>query len=68
MNEFFWVSGHLGWGAVAFFVFTGLWWLLADLVWRLTRVGIKRLAAAMLSGWIFGAGLIFLTFYLGNGG
>lgn len=66
MNEFFWASGHLGWGIVTLFVFTGLWWLLADLVWRLTHIGIKRLAAAMGGGWIIGAGLILFAFYLGN--
>ncbi len=66
MNEFFWVSGHLGWGTVALFVFTGVWWLLADLMWRLTRVKIKRLGAVMVFGWMIGAGLILLPFYVGN--
>lgn len=66
MNGFFWVSGHLGWGIFVLVIFTGLLWLLADLVWRLTRVGIKQLAAAMLIGWIIGFGLILLGFYLGT--
>ncbi len=66
MNEFFWVSGHLGWGIVAIFVLTGLWWLLADLLWRLTRIKIKRLGAVMVVGWMIGAGLIVLTLYFGH--
>lgn len=66
MSEFFWVSGHLGWGAFALVVFTGVWWLLADLVWRLTRVRIRPLGAAMATGWIIGVGLISLGLYLGH--
>jgi len=45
---------------------TGWWWLLADLVWRLMRVGIKQFAGAMVVGWIIGAGLILLAFYFDN--
>ena len=66
MSEFFWTSGHLGWGVFALVVFTCLWLLLTDLVWRLTRVRIRRLAAAMVSGWLIGFGLILLAFYSGN--
>ncbi len=66
MSDFFWSSGHMGWGIFALVVFTGLWWLLADLVWRLKSIGIGRLAIAMASGWIIGVGLIFLGFYFGN--
>ena len=66
MNGFFWTSGHLGWGIFALVVFTGLWTLLSDLVWRLKNVRIGRLAVAMSIGWIMGAGLILLGFYLGN--
>lgn len=64
MNEFFWSSGHLGWGIFALVVFTGLWWLLSDLVWRLTSLRIVQLAVAMLLGWIVGAGLILLCFFI----
>lgn len=66
MNGFFWLSGHLGWGIFALAVFTGLWWLLFDLVWRAKNVRIGRLAVILSIGWIIGAGLILLGFYLGN--
>jgi|GEM_PF-1064423 len=66
MNDFLWSSGHLGWGVFAVAVFTGLWWLLSDLVWRLNSVRIGRLAVVMLIGWVVGVGLILLRFYLGN--
>ena len=66
MNGFFWASGHLGWSIFLFVAFTGLWGLLSDLVWRLRSVGIGRLAVAMAIGWIVGAGVILLGFYLGN--
>ena len=66
MNEFFWTSGHLGWGVFALAVFTGVWWLLSDLVWRLRSVRIGRLAVVMLIGWVVGVGLILLGFYLGK--
>ncbi|MFC5583259.1 hypothetical protein [Rhodanobacter terrae] len=66
MNGFFWTSGHLGWGIFAFVVFTSLWCLLSDLVWRLKSVRIGRLALAMSIGWIIGVGLILLGLYLGH--
>ena len=66
MNGFLWTSGHLGWGVFALAVFTGLWWLLCDLVWRLTSVRIGRLAGAMAVGWLVGVGLILLGVYLAN--
>lgn len=66
MNEFFWTSGHLGWGIFSLVVFTGLWWLLSDLVWRLRSVRIARLAGLMSIGWMSGVALIVLGFYLGN--
>ena len=66
MNEFFWTSGHLGWGIFALAMFTGLWALLADLIWRLRNMRIGRLAAAMSAGWIIGSALILLCFHLGG--
>lgn len=66
MSEFFWTSSHLGWCIFALVVFTCLCLLLADLVWRLTRVGVRRLAVAMVSGWLIGFGFILLAFYLAN--
>ena len=66
MNAFFWTSGHLGWGFFAFAVFTSLWWLLTDLVWRLRSIRIGLLVVAMSIGWIIGVGLILLGVYLGN--
>ncbi len=64
MNQFFWTSGHLGWGFFALVVFTGLWWLLSDMVWRLKNVKIGQLALGMLGGWLIGVALILLGFYL----
>lgn len=66
MSSFFWTSGHLGWGIFALVVFTALWCLFSDVVWRLTSVKIGRLVASMSAGWIIGVGLILLGFYLGN--
>lgn len=66
MINFFWSSGHLGWGIFALAVFTVLWFLLFDLVWRLKSVAIGRLATVMSIGWIIGAGLILLGAYLGG--
>lgn len=66
MRDFFWASGHLGWGIFSLAVFTALWWLLADLVWRLKNVRINRLAIMIFAGWIVGAGLIVLGSCLGN--
>jgi predicted membrane channel-forming protein YqfA (hemolysin III family) len=66
MNEFFWTSGHLGWGIFALVVFTALWGLFSDLVWRSRNVRIGKLAVAMSIGWIVGVGVIFLGFYLCN--
>lgn len=66
MRDFFWAPGHLGWGIFFLAVFTMLWWLLFDLVWRLKNVRITQLAIIMFAGWIVGAGLIVLGIYLGN--
>lgn len=64
MNAFFWTSGHLGWGVFAVAVFSGLWWLLADLVWRLISTRIGRLVVVLAGGWVVGVGLIILGFCL----
>lgn len=63
MNDFFSASGHLDWGVFALVVFTGVWFLLFDLVWRLSNVGIGRLVVAMSVGWVVGLGLVWLTLY-----
>ncbi len=63
MNDFFGTSGPLGWGIFALTVFTGLWFLLFDLVWRLSSVKIGRLAVAMSIGWVVGSGLIWLALF-----
>ncbi len=66
MKDFFWASGYLGWGIFSLAVFTVLWWLLADLVWRLKNVRISRLAIMMSAGCNPGAGLIVLGSCLGG--
>ncbi|HUW54498.1 MAG TPA: hypothetical protein VMV99_13900 [Rhodanobacter sp.] len=66
MNGFLWFSGHLGWRIFALAVFTGLWWLLSDLYWRLQSIRISRLLVTMAAGWTIGVGLILLGFYIGN--
>lgn len=66
MNGFLWSSGHLGWGIFALAVFTGLWWLLSDLYWRLQSIRISRLLVMLATGWTIGVGLILLGFYIGN--
>jgi hypothetical protein len=67
MNGFLWESGHLGWGFFWLIVFSGLWLLVSDLVWRLVQVRFVRLALAMSLGWIIGAALIILGFYASAG-
>lgn len=63
MTGFLWASGHLGWGIFALAFFTGLWWLLADLYWRLKNTRFARLLMTLAAGWIIGAGLIVLGFF-----
>ena len=64
MSGFFWASGHPGWGIFALVVFTGVWWLLIDLVWRLKATRVVGLALAASGGWLLGIGLITLGFCL----
>lgn len=66
MSGFLWTSGHLGWGLFALIVFTGLWVLLGDLVWRLKNVAITKLAAALAAGWMVGAAVIALAYCLAS--
>lgn len=61
MNDFWWASGHLGWGIFVVATFTCLWVLLTDLCWRSWNIGIGKLAATMSAGWIIGVGLIVLV-------
>jgi hypothetical protein len=63
MNDLIWTSGHLAWSAFALAVFTGIWLLFFDLVWRLSNTRIGRLSVVMSIGWMIGCGLIFLTLY-----
>lgn len=67
MIGFFWSAGHLGWGVFALVVFTCLWLLLADLVWRLRNTRVRRLIVGLSIGWIIGVGLILLGVHLGGG-
>jgi hypothetical protein len=64
MSDFFWSSGHLGWGVFVLALFTGLWFLLFDMVWRLKSMRITRLATVMSVGWVVGAGLLLLGFFV----
>lgn len=66
MSAFFWAAGHIGWPVFALLVFTGLWWLLGDLVWRMTKIAIRRLAATMLVGWLAGFVVIVLVAFAGR--
>jgi hypothetical protein len=64
MDDFFWDCGRLGWGAFSVLVFSMLWFLAGDLVWRLCNVRIGRLALSMAIGWTAGAGAIVLAVFL----
>ncbi|HET7267494.1 MAG TPA: hypothetical protein VFJ15_05240 [Oleiagrimonas sp.] len=66
MSDFFWIHGHLGWGWFAVLVFTGLWWLLSDFIWRLKNIRIQRLAMVMSAGWIIGIAIILLLSLVGS--
>jgi hypothetical protein len=66
MRQFFWTSGHLGWGFFAFTVYTCLWFLLIDLYWRNRSTRMANLLTVATSGWIIGAGLIILIFWFAN--
>lgn len=66
MSSFLWTEGHLGWGIFSLIVFTVLWGLLADLVWRMKSTRFLRFSVAMAAGWVVGAGLIVAVFWLAN--
>lgn len=62
MSAFFWSSGHLGWGLFALVVFTGVWLLAGDFVWRVKTSRFGRLAIGLAAGWLVGAALIMLVY------
>jgi hypothetical protein len=63
MSEFFWSSGHLGWGFFSILVYSGMCIIAADLVWRLTAVSIRRLVPIVAACWVTGVALlVLLTF------
>jgi len=66
MSDFLWSAGHLGWGVFALAVFTGLWWLLGDLYWRLQSIRIGRFLFVLAIGWALGAVLIILGFHIAS--
>jgi hypothetical protein len=66
MNGFLWSSGHLGWGVFSLLVFTVLWWLFADLAWRLKKVRLGWFVGVMAAAWAIVASLIVAGFWLAN--
>lgn len=67
MSELLWRSGHLGWGLFSLLVFSGAWLLLADMVWRLKRIAIRRLLAIMATAWVVGAALVLALVWVSQG-
>lgn len=61
MSEFFWSSGHLGWGCFFILVYTCACLLAGDLVWRLVTVSTRRLMALFSVCWLLGVGVILLA-------
>jgi hypothetical protein len=66
MSSFLWTEGHLGWGIFWLIVFTVLWGLLADLVWRMKSIRFLRFFGVMAAGWLVGAVLVVAVFWLAN--
>jgi hypothetical protein len=66
MKEFFWSSGHIGWGVFAAVVFTVLWLVVSDCIWRIKTVGFGRFATILSAGWAVGIVLIVLVFCVGS--
>lgn len=62
MNGFLWTSGHVGWGLFDLIVFTGLWVLVGDWLWRVTSMKFARLAMGIGVGWAAGVALILAAF------
>lgn len=61
MSKLFWTSGHFGWTFFAFVVLTALGFIVIDLVWRLTNMGIRKIALMAIVGWAAGIILILLV-------
>jgi hypothetical protein len=61
MSKLFWTSGHFGWTFFAFLVFTALGFIVIDLLWRLTNMGIRKITLMALTGWVAGIILILLV-------
>lgn len=61
MNDFFWISGHLGWGFFSIVVFTVVWLLLSDLYWRLKRTNFTKLLVTIITGWIMAIAIILFS-------
>lgn len=61
MKGFFWSFGHIGWGIFAVAIFTVLWLLVSDWIWRTKTVSFVRFVVIFLMGWVAGVGLIILV-------
>jgi hypothetical protein len=66
MSKLFWTSGHFGWTFFAFLVFTALGFIVIDLLWRLTNMGIRKITLMALTGWVAGIILILLVIPSGH--
>jgi hypothetical protein len=51
MIEFFWASNHIDWLFFAVLVFSGLWLLLSDLVWRVKSMRFGWIPLVMSGVW-----------------
>lgn len=60
MTQFFWSAGHIGWAFFALLVFTGVWWLVADLAWRQVVASGRSLALVFGGCWFLGVALILI--------
>lgn len=58
MTGFFWTSGHISWLFFAILVFSGLWLLLSDLVWRVKSARFGWIPLAMFAGWVIAIALM----------
>jgi len=58
MTSFFWSQGHLGWPLFGVLVYSVLFLLAGDIVWRLTPAPFRKILAVMALVWAAGMAVL----------
>lgn len=63
ISDFVWSAGHIGWPLFSIIVFSVLWLIATDVVWRIVRISFRNLLIRAVLAWMIGVAVV-VGFYL----